>query len=71
MSKISLVFWSMGELDILLSRFTDLYSKTPGVVILPSKESKRINSISFIYLIDKKNKKNVNAHIKDQPQAKL
>ena len=25
MNKISLVFWSMGELGNLLSRFTDLY----------------------------------------------
>ena len=27
MYKISLVFWSMGGIGILLSRFTDLYAK--------------------------------------------
>ena len=33
MYKISLVFWSMGELGILLLRFTDLYIVAKGQLI--------------------------------------
>ena len=33
MYKIPLVFWSMGELGILLLRFTDLYYDTSGRLV--------------------------------------